>query len=91
MILCFQNLIEIKNDSKLNILELSFNNYKRWNIKTLAEPGVNHSKSNYRFRLFGDKEKPHPRAIRPGIYWEENETEKNNANNMSDSRVYIKQ
>lgn len=63
---------------KIKLNQIYFYKNKRWNIKTLAEPGVNHSKSNYRFRLFGDKEKPHPRAIRPGIYWEENETEKTN-------------
>ena len=46
---------------------------RRWKIKKLADPNINHSKMNYRFRVFSETNAHKPRFFRPGLFMEEND------------------
>ena len=48
---------------------------RRWKIKKLADPNINHSKMNYRLRVFNETNTHKPRFFRPGLFVEEDDDE----------------
>ena len=44
---------------------------ERWNVKKCADPNINHSKLNYRLRVFKDSKITKKREFRLGIFFED--------------------